>query len=163
MKVALLVDVSNLYYCISHKYEGKKLNYKALLDFVREMGPVLRAKAYGSQINGGATGFITALEKVGYETAFKTPREYSTDSDRVKRKADWDVGIAMDMVNLSEQRDIDTIVLGTADGDMGPAVEACIQRGVKVIVIGCGISGTLKGLCDCIEIPRSLLEVKHEG
>lgn len=160
MKIALLIDVSNLYYCIGAKYKSK-LNYKALMEYIKPMGSIITARAYGSQIRGEATGFISALKNIGFECHFKTPKEYATDDpNRVRRKADWDVGIAMDMLTLAESGECDTVILGTADGDMSPAIEACISKGVKVIVIGCGISSTLKSITnvECIEIPRSLME-----
>ena len=75
------------------------------------------------------------------------------------RKADWDVGIAIDMVTTVEGNSIDMMIICTADGDMTPAVEWVISKGINVIILACGISRDLKNTATkFIEIPESFLE-----
>lgn len=157
-RIGVFVDVSNLYYCIKKKYNGRKLSYKKYLDYVKDLGTVVKATAYGCRINDEAKGFIFCLKETGFETKFKTVKTFSRDTG-VQRKADWDVGIAIDIVRTIKE--FDMIVLGTADGDLEPVVDWCMENAVDVIVVACGISRDLKKRAtEFIEIPESLLEDK---
>lgn len=160
-RIGVFVDVSNIYYCISKKYEHRKLDYKKYLEFLRDFGDLTKVIAYGSQMNNEAAGFIHCLQKIGFQTKFKAVKTYNQEID-FKRKADWDVGIAMDIVTMINR--FDMIILGSADGDLEPLVDWVTRRGVDVIVLACGISRDLKERAtQYIEIPESLLEEKVEG
>lgn len=153
-KVALVVDVSNMYYCVKSKYNSK-LDYKALYNYVKPLGDVHKAIAYGAQLEDEAKGFIDALKHAGYEPRFKKPKTYSTENG-IRRKADWDVTIALELIQLGQ--DMDLIVLACADGDLAPAVQQVLDSGCKVLVIGCNISSDLKSLTQFVEVPPSMLE-----
>lgn len=157
-RIGVFVDVSNLYFCIGKRYRGKKLDYKKYHSFVADLGEVTIARAYGAAMGNEADRFIAKLHAIGFETRYKTPREFKeADEGRVRRKADWDVGIAIDIVRTAPK--LDTIVLGSADGDMEPIVSWCKELGIKVIVLASTISDDLKKTAyECIEIPESLLE-----
>jgi uncharacterized LabA/DUF88 family protein len=160
-RIGVFVDVSNIYYCVGKKYEYRKLDYRKYLDFIRDFGELTKVIAYGSQLSNEAAGFIHCLEKTGFQTKFKTVKSFSSD-DTLKRKADWDVGIAMDIVSMIDR--FDMIVLGSADGDLEPVVDWAIRRGVDVVVLACGISRDLKEQATkFIEIPESLLEEKENA
>ena len=157
-RIGIFVDVSNLYYCIGKKYEYRKLDYRKYLDFVTDFGELVKVIAYGSQLSNEAAGFIHCLEKTGFQTKFKTVKTFNSENE-LRRKADWDVGIAMDIVNMIDR--FDMIILGTADGDLEPVVDWAIRRGVDVVILACGISRDLKEKAtQFIEIPESLLEDK---
>ena len=164
-RIGIFVDISNLYYCIGKKYPSRKLDYRKYLKFVKDLGEISVAVAYGAQISGQANGFIYCLKQIGFQTKFKTPKTYANKEDDyvLKRKADWDVGITMDIVNMIDR--IDMIILGTGDGDMLPVVEWAMAKGVEVVVIATGISKDLKDKATkYIEIPESFLEcVKPPG
>jgi len=158
-RIGVFVDVSNIYYCVGKKYEYRKLDYRKYLDFIADFGELTKAIAYGSQLSNEAAGFIHCLEKTGFQTKFKTVKSFNNEQE-LRRKADWDVGIAMDIVSMIER--FDMIVLGTADGDLEPVVDWAIRRGVDVVILACGISRDLKGRSTKhIEIPESLLEDKQ--
>lgn len=77
------------------------------------------------------------------------------------RKANWDVGIAIDVVRMINR--LDTIVIGSADGDFAALVEWIKEQGCRCNIIACEISSDLKGVADsCIEIDESLLEVRRK-
>lgn len=156
-RVGIYADVSNLYYCIGLKFsKGHKLDYQRYYDFIKDLGQIHFAKAYGAQIGSEAEGFIRCLKAVGYEAIYKTPKEYKGLEGKVHRKADHDVAIAVDMIeNMSN---IDLYVLGSADCDMCPVVQHLISQGKEVLVIAVGISGELRDMTSCIELPESLLE-----
>ena len=141
-RIGIFVDVSNLYYCIGKKWEGRKLDYEKYLEVVQGEGIKIRAIAYGTQIGDEATNFIVALKHFGYETKYRQPKILR---DEV-RKIDWDVGIAMDVVRMFSRFDV--VVLGTADPDMVPLVEFIQERGAIVKIVACGISRELKDVAD---------------
>jgi len=153
-RLGLFVDVSNLYYCISKKYKNKKLDYKKLVDYCKDLGEIQQSTAYGAQIKNEAAAFIHCLKGLGFNIKYKQPKIYEN-----MRKADWDVGIAIDMVTTVEGNSIDMMIICTADGDMTPAVEWVISKGINVIILACGISRDLKNTATkFIEIPESFLE-----
>ena len=64
------------------------------------------------------------------------------------KKADWDVGIAVDAIRTAEL--VDTIVLASGDGDFIPLVEFLKNQGrrVEVLAFGRSTSGRLKEIAD---------------
>jgi uncharacterized LabA/DUF88 family protein len=152
-KIGFFVDVSNLYYCVAKHFRGKRLDYRHYYQFVADFGEVVIAVAYGAEKEDEATKFKRVLRNIGFETKYKPVKEL--DKDRLK--ADWDVGITIDIVLKTPE--LDTIVLGSADGDLEPLVAWCRSQGKDVIILACGISGDLKKIAtEAIEIPESLVE-----
>ncbi len=75
------------------------------------------------------------------------------------RKADWDVGLAIDVVRIVDR--VDQVVIGSADGDLAPLVEWVKEQGCRCIVFACNISRELRDVADeVIEIDEALLEIK---
>jgi uncharacterized protein (TIGR00288 family) len=155
-RIGVFCDISNMYYCIGKKFRKRKLDYKKYLAYAKELGDIAYAIAYGAQMQGEAAFFIQCLKNFGYEPKYKAPKNYH-NRNNFRRKADWDVGITMDIVRKID--DIDMIILGTADGDLTPLVEWAKERGKSVIILACGISRELKDAATTfIEIPESMLE-----
>jgi len=155
-RIGVFVDVSNLYYCISKKFDKRKLDYRKYMKFIQDFGSISHAIAYGAQLKNEAVGFIHCLKQIGFEPKYKSPKDYH-NKDNFKRKADWDVGIAIDVVRMIDH--LDMVILGTADGDLTPLVEWVKERGVEIVVLSCGISRELKDVANkYIEIPESMLE-----
>lgn len=153
-KILLVVDVSNLYYCIQKRFGvHRKLNYA---DFLRviTLNPnekIYRAIAYGCELNGQALQFKHALTKCGFEYKYKKPKQFKTG-----RKADWDVGITVDVMSQIDQFDI--VVFGTADGDFAPCLNYLKKMGKEVRVFAVRISYELKQVADqWAEIPEELI------
>lgn len=162
-KVLVVVDISNIFYCVKKKFNDK-IDYGKLLDeVVRDNESLHRAIAYGAQIDNDAANFVNFLNQVGFETKYKEPKVVSRipdprDPTRMKeiRKADWDVGMTMDVVKILDQ--VDVVVFCTADGDMAPCVEYVQSRGKEARVLGCTLSYELKAVChNCQEIQPHLL------
>ena len=152
-KIGFFVDVSNLYYCVAKHFRGRRLDYRHYYKFVQDFGEVVTAIAYGAEKGDEALKFKRVLRNIGFEPKYKEVRE--VDHDRLK--ADWDVGITIDIV--LEEPDLDIIILGSADGALEPLVTWCIEQDKKVIIIACGISRDLKEVAtEAIEIPESLVE-----
>ena len=162
-RIGVFADVSNLYYCLNKKFPSRKLDYRKYISFIKDLGDISVCIAYGAQMSGQAMGFIYCLKQVGFTTKFKAPKVYNNQDDITKRKADWDVGIAMDIVTTIDR--LDMIFLGSADGDMTPVVDWAKSKGVEVVVMASGISKDLRDhATKFIEIPESLLEaIKPAG
>src|SRR5690606_5536912 len=88
---------------------------------------LIRAFAYviKSEENTEAK-FFEAIEELGIETRVKDLQIFHTGA----KKADWDVGIAVDMIRLTEK--VDVVVLASGDGDFLEVVRYCQSRGVRV-------------------------------
>lgn len=157
-KLGIFADVSNLYYCIQKQYPRRKLDYRKYIKFIEDLGEIQQSIAYGAHMADQAQGFKYCLKQIGFQTKYKTPKTYAGENGKLKRKADWDVGIAIDIVNMIDR--FDMIILGSGDGDMLPVVQWAMAKGVDVVVIAAGISSDLKDHATrCIEIPESLLEI----
>lgn len=151
-RIGLYVDVSNIYYCIGKKFDKRKLDYKKYLEYVKDLGQLDAAIAYGCHMKNEAYGFIHCLKELGYTTKFKTLRG-------LRRKASWGANIAVDIVQNLDA--LDLVVIGSADEDLKPIVTYCIEKGKTVLVLACGISKDLKeSASEFVEIPESFLEVK---
>lgn len=83
----------------------------------------------------------------------------SLRSKKDVRKADWDVGLAIDVVRIVGR--VDQVVIGSADGDLAPLVEWVKEQGCRCIVFACNISRELRDVADeVIEIGDEFLENK---
>lgn len=143
----MIVDVSNLYYTVKKRFgDSARLNYERFLSRLQGLTDIQRAIAYGSDMNHAASGFKAVLHRLGFETKYKAPKIFGQEDGKETRKADWDVGMAMDVVRNLDRFDL--VILLTADGDLAPCVEYIKEQGKKCWVFGCGISRELKTACD---------------
>jgi uncharacterized LabA/DUF88 family protein len=135
-RIGVFIDTGNLFFCINKKWPGRKLDYAEYLEKVDTMGCVVRRMAYGTQVDGVAAKFITALQHAGYETNFV---------DVVKNNwYSWALGISMDIVRLVVGNKIDILVLGCSDKTMLPLINWVKEQGIVVHTVSCGISKELK-------------------
>lgn len=143
----LIVDVSNLYYTVRKNFHSRaRLDYGKFVARFHGQVEIGLAIAYGAEMRGAAGSFKSALQGLGFQTKYKEPKVFSGPEGKQTRKADWDVGMAMDAVRYA--KDFDVLILATADGDLSPCVEYIRELGVEVWIIGCGISRDLKDLAD---------------
>lgn len=127
-RVGVFVDGANMYYAARH--HGGRLNFKELLKAAVAGRKLIRAISYVIKSDAPEEKtFFDALDKLGYEVKFKDLQIFLGG----KKKADWDVGIAMDMVKMAEA--LDVLVLVSGDGDYLPVVEYLQNHGKLVEVI----------------------------
>ena len=110
-RIALFADVQNIYYTTRQAF-GRQFDYQSLWDRVSATGDIVAATAYA--IDRGDVqqrNFQNALRNIGFEVKLK-PYIQRRDGSA---KGDWDVGIAIDV--LEAARDVDTVVLLSGDGD----------------------------------------------
>ena len=138
-RVAALIDVQNMYHSAKAIYK-KRVNFKEVLKSAVADRLLIRAIGYVIQTETGEERlFFEALSKIGIELKIKDLQIFP---DGLK-KADWDVGMAIDGVRLADSA-IDTLVLITGDGDFIPLVEYLKSKGRKVEVLSFGQSTSSK-------------------
>ncbi len=128
-RVGMLVDIQNLYYSAKVLHH-KKVNFGQILKESVGDRKLIRAIAYGIKtLEGQEEKFFEALEKQGFEVKTKDLQIFPGGA----KKGDWDVGIAVDAIKLSQG--LDAIILVSGDGDYIPVVNY-IQN-----TTGCRVEG----------------------
>ena len=121
-KVAVFADVQNIYYTVKQQYHCH-FDYRAFLEQATSGRSLLKAMAYATDKGDRRQrDFQQILRKMGFEiklTPFLQRRDGSA-------KGDWDVGIALDMMEYAPRADI--IVLAPGDGDFTAAVSKIRQE-----------------------------------
>ncbi len=138
-RVAVFIDTQNLYHSAKNLY-NTKVNFGAVMAESVGKRKLIRALAYVITTEAGdETNFFEALTKIGIETKTKDLQIFYGGA----KKADWDVGLAVDAIRLAPK--VDTIVLATGDGDFVPLVFFLKEHfGVQVEVISFGRSSSTK-------------------
>lgn len=143
-RVAILIDTQNLYHSAKNLYKSK-VNFAAVVKAALGERKLIRALSYVVNTESGEeTPFFEALEKVGIEIKTKDLQIFYGGA----KKADWDVGLAIDAIKLANK--VDAIILATGDGDFIPLVEYVKNQGcqVEVITFGRSASGRLREVVD---------------
>ena len=125
-KIAIFVDVQNIYYTTRQAY-GRQFNYKKLMERISAQGEIVSATAYAIDRNDDKQRrFQDALKHMGFDIKLKPYIQRSDGS----AKGDWDVGIAIDVMDTA--KDVDTIILLSGDGDFDLLLEkikeSCSRR-----------------------------------
>ena len=113
-KIAIFVDVQNIYYTTRQEF-NRQFNYKKLWQLISEKGEIIAATAYAidrgdqKQIN-----FQSALKNIGYSVKLKPYIQRSDGS----AKGDWDIGIAIDVLDAAKNADIVVMLSGDGDFDL---------------------------------------------
>ncbi len=138
-RVAVLIDVQNMYHSAKHIYKARA-NFKEILkaavagrQLIRAIGYVIRTES------GEERSFFEALSKIGIELKVKDLQIFPGGM----KKADWDVGMAVDAVRMANLV-IDAIVLVTGDGDFLPLVEYIKGTGRQAEIAAFGKSASAK-------------------
>src|SRR3989344_8442766 len=96
-RVGILIDVQNLYHSAKHLY-GARVNFKELLKNALAGRKLVRVIAYVVRTESGEEkGFFEALTKLGIEMRVKDLQIFPGGM----KKADWDVGLAVDAISAS--------------------------------------------------------------
>ncbi len=140
-RVGVFVDVQNLYYSARFVYNSH-VNFKAILmDSVKDR-TLIRALAYVIRTEDiNKEKFFEALTHIGFEVRAKDLQIFYGGA----KKGDWDIGIAMDCIELAPR--LDTIVLVSGDGDFVPLIEHLKRAlGCRVEVVAFGKSASAKSI-----------------
>lgn len=138
-RVGVFIDTQNLYHSAKNIYHARVNFGNVLKDAVGDRR-LVRARAYAVTTESGEeTAFFEALEKVGIEMRLKDLQIFAGGA----KKADWDVGLAVDAITASPK--VDTIIILSGDGDFVPLVQYLqTHGGCQVEVVSFGRSTSLK-------------------
>lgn len=115
-RVGVLVDVSNMYHSAKNLYK-KRVNFREILKEAVGGRKLIRAIAYVVKTEAEeGIHFFEALSQQGFEVKMKDLQIFAGGA----KKADWDVGIAVDAIKLSDK--LDVVVIVTGDSDFLPLV-----------------------------------------
>ena len=131
-RIAVFVDVQNMYYSAKNLYSAK-VDFGKVLEASIMGRNLVRAFAYVIKADVGLEKeFFNALAKLGFEVREKELQIFLGGS----KKGDWDVGLCMDVIRMLDK--IDAIVLVSGDGDYYDLLEYARSRGVRTEVISFG-------------------------
>lgn len=137
-RVGIFIDVQNLYYSARALY-GTKVNFGEIVRTATAGRKLVRAIAYAVKAEmPEEQGFFDALEKAGLEVKTKDLQTFSSG----QKKADWDVGIAVDILNMAPK--LDAVVLCSGDGDFQILMHQAKTEGCRAEVISFGKSTSAK-------------------
>ncbi|MDO8598642.1 MAG: NYN domain-containing protein [bacterium] len=143
-RVAVFIDAQNLYHSGQHMFGGNP-NFAEILKEVVAGRRLVRAIAYVIRGKSGTEQpFFDALGKLGITAKEKDLQEFASGA----KKADWDVGLAVDAIRISGL--VDVVVICSGDGDFIPLVEYLQHQGrlVEVAAFRPTTSGKLQGIVD---------------
>ncbi|MBU1970326.1 NYN domain-containing protein [Patescibacteria group bacterium] len=128
-RVAVFVDVQNMYYSAKNLY-GAKVDFAKVLKEGVSGRKLVRAFAYVIKADVGAEKeFHEALSLQGFEVRIKELQVFFGGA----KKGDWDVGLCMDTVRMMPK--IDVMVLVSGDGDYVDLIEYARSQGVRTEVV----------------------------
>lgn len=144
-RVGVFVDVQNMYYSAKNLYNAK-VNFAQILKAAIGDRSLIRAIAYVIKADvKEEQNFFDALEKIGFEVKAKDLQIFAGGA----KKGDWDIGLAMDCIELAPK--LDTIVIVSGDGDYVPLVNHlrhALGCRIEAIAFGKSSSGLLREECD---------------
>ena len=110
-RVSVFVDVQNIYYTTKQKY-SRNFDYNKFWLQATLNRKIVKAIAYATfRRDQKQTEFQNILRAIGFEVKLKPFINRSDGSS----KGDWDVGIAIDIMEYAQESDI--VVLASGDGD----------------------------------------------
>ena len=144
-RVGVFVDVQNMYYSAKNLFDAK-VNFAQILKPAVGNRSLIRAIAYVIKADvREERNFFDALEKIGYEVKAKDLQIFAGGA----KKGDWDIGLAMDSIELAPK--LDVIVIVSGDGDYVPLVNHlrhALGCRIEVIAFGKSCAASLKEACD---------------
>lgn len=110
-KVAIFVDVQNIYYTTRQAY-SRQFNYRKFWQEIASNRQIVLANAYAiKRKDDQQIKFQDALKHIGFDVKLKPFIQRSDGS----AKGDWDVGITVDVMEAAPQ--LDEVILLSGDGD----------------------------------------------
>ena len=134
-RVGVFIDTQNLYHSARDHYE-RTVNFETLLKHAVADRYLVRAIAYVVEKEGDTSAwpFIYKLSTLGYRVRrMNLHLHHVNDQGKPIWEGNWDMGMVADMTRLMDS--LDTIVLGSGDGDFADMLEVFMERGKRTEVI----------------------------
>lgn len=136
MRIAVFVDGSNFFYMQKDDL-GWFADPKKLLEYIEnKFGSIEDAYYYVGQDTppeAKQKAFLDKLPDMGYALVSKQIKTITGDDGKIKKKANLDIEIVLDMFNTIDNYDFAVLVSG--DGDFERALSLLKSRGKKFAVI----------------------------
>lgn len=145
-RVGVFIDVQNMYYSARELYSAR-VNFGEVVSaavagrkLIRAIGYVVRTQTAEEK------PFFDALVGLGIEIKVRDLQIFFGGA----KKADWDVGIAVDAIRVASL--LDVVVLVSGDGDFRELVEYLkhLGRQVEVVAFGKTLSSKLREVADSV-------------
>ena len=140
----IFIDGSNLFY--TAQMMGIEMDYIRLVEQLILNNKLVRAYFYAGidNVNTQSLNWQYFMRRTGFKMVTKQLQCFSDGN----RKANCDVEIAVDMINLADS--FDTAILVTGDGDLTYAVQTLVNKGKQVEIVGhrSNTNDTLINACD---------------
>ncbi len=131
-RVGVFIDVQNLYHTAKNVYKTR-VNFGQILKSAVDGRRLIRSFAYVIRTKSGdEKAFFGALSELGIEIRDKDLKEFHSGV----KKANWDIGLAVDAIRVAPS--LDAIVIVSGDGDFSPMVEYLKNQGKRVEVVAFG-------------------------
>lgn len=133
-RVGIFIDAQNIYHSAKNLYQAR-VNFEQLVKTLTGNRHLIRVVVYvvksegivpqenelrsseGPRPTSSEAAFFESLRKSGFELRLKDLQIYPGGM----KKADWDVGLAVDAIRMAVS--LDVVILVTGDGDFVPLVE----------------------------------------
>ena len=151
-RVGVFIDVQNLYYSAKNLHK-RKVNFGNILKVAVAGRQLIRAISYVVRTETQEEmPFFDALFNLGIEKREKDLQIFYNGM----KKADWDVGLTIDMIGLAPS--LDAVVLVSGDGDYIPLV-VYLQKtfGTHVEVMAFGETASAK----LVEVANSFTDLSE--
>jgi uncharacterized LabA/DUF88 family protein len=144
-RVGIFIDTQNLYHGAKNIFRAK-VNFQNIMTDIIAERDLIRAVAY--VINTDSVeehNFFDALAKMGIESKIKDIQIFSSGS----KKADWDVGLAIDTIRMAPK--LDVVIILSGDGDFVHLIQylqGTFACRVEVVAFGQSASSMVKEYAD---------------
>ena len=148
-RVGVFIDVQNMYYSARNLYNAK-VHFGNIVAAAALGRKLIRAIAYTVRTPAGEERpFFEALYNLGLEVKEIDLQIFFGGA----KKADWDVGIAVDTIRISPA--LDVVVLVSGDGDFLPLIEYLQHSGKLVEIMAFKDTAASK----CIEAADAFIDL----
>jgi uncharacterized LabA/DUF88 family protein len=134
-RFAIFIDGANFYGTV--KSLDFDIDYKALLDYFKKKGRLIRANYYTALRENDDYSplrpLLDWLDYNGFHIITKSAKTFVDREGRTRTKGDMDIEIALGMIELAPH--VDHIVLFSGDGDFRAVVDTVQRKGVRVTVV----------------------------
>ena len=152
-RVAILIDVQDLYYGAKDLY-NTKIAYNKFLDAIANGRQIVRSIAYVANRSGSnQSSFIGLLRGIGCDVKQKNAVEYDG-----YLKCNWGVEITIDAMMLAPK--VDVIVIASGDGDFTHLLKTLKVNGIRTEVASFRQSASVALIDEAdrfVDINRSML------
>ena len=133
-KTAVFIDWANVHNW--KKFLKKEPNPEQIFKYLKNYESIKDVNFYfGKDNHSKSHKFLKDIKKIGYNLSTKSVKYIKIEGTEIQqRKCDFDIEICMSVYNCLE-KDFDSFLFFSGDGDFAPLYEYLIEKRKQVIVI----------------------------